>query len=85
MSEEGEFEHHLNDEAAKEDSVAGCLVSSTGDKYSRGDQVDIPIEKKEELQSRRLHGRRSHLVEQLDEVIEEIRRLMLRSMQLKCQ
>jgi hypothetical protein len=41
-----------------------------------GDQVDLPIDKEEELQQGRLHTK-SQPLEQLDEVIEEIRRLML--------
>jgi hypothetical protein len=46
-------------------------------KTSRGDQVDLPIDK-EEVQQSSLQ-RRSQPTEQLEEVIEEIRRLMLRS------
>jgi hypothetical protein len=61
------------------ESAAGWKISAIGDEYSMGDQVDLPIDKKEELQPRRLHGRRSQPVEQLEEVIEEIRRLMLNS------
>jgi hypothetical protein len=40
-----------------------------------GDQDDLPFE--EEVQQRRLH-KKSQPLEQLDRVIEEIRRLMLR-------
>jgi hypothetical protein len=42
-----------------------------------GDQDDLPTDK-EELQPRRLH-KKSQPLEQLDRVIEEIRKLMLRS------
>jgi hypothetical protein len=47
------------------------------EKISKGDQVDLPIDK-EGVQQRRLH-KESQPLEQLDRVIEEIRRLMLRS------
>jgi hypothetical protein len=42
-----------------------------------GDHDDLPTDK-EELQQRRLH-KKSQPLEQLDRVIEEIRKLMLRS------
>jgi hypothetical protein len=41
-----------------------------------GDRVDLPIDK--EMYPRRLH-KKSQPLEQLDKVIEEIRKLMLRS------
>jgi hypothetical protein len=43
-----------------------------------GDLVDLPTDKDEEVQPRRLH-KESQPLDQLDEVIEGIRRLMLRS------
>jgi hypothetical protein len=43
-----------------------------------GDQDDLPTDK-EELQPRRMHKKSQPLVDQLDRVIEEIRRMMLRS------
>jgi hypothetical protein len=58
--------------------AAGWKAKATRDEEnSKGDQVDLPIDK-EEVQQRRLH-KKSQPLEQLDEVIEEIRRLMLRS------
>jgi hypothetical protein len=46
-------------------------------KIARGDRADLPIEKTT-VRQRRLHTK-SQPLEQLDEVIEEIRRLMLSS------
>jgi hypothetical protein len=45
-----------------------------------GDQVDLPFDQHEEMQQRSLQ-RRSQPADQLEEVIEEIRELMLRSTQ----
>ena len=53
------------------------LSATKRDKYSRGYRADLPIEKTE-VRQRRLHTK-SQPLEQLDEVIEEIRRLMLSS------
>jgi hypothetical protein len=47
-----------------------------------GDRYDLPFHQhKEEMQQSSLHERRNQLVEQLEEVIEEVRELMLRSTQ----
>jgi hypothetical protein len=46
-------------------------------KKSKGDQDYPPIDK-EELQQRRLH-KKNHPLEKIDRVIEEIKKLMLRS------
>jgi hypothetical protein len=43
-----------------------------------GDLVDLPTDKDKEVQLRRLH-KESQPLDQMDEVIEGIRRLMLRS------
>jgi hypothetical protein len=53
------------------------LNATRGDKDNMGDRVDLPTDK-EEVQQRRLH-KKSQPLEQLDRVIEEIRKLMLRS------
>jgi hypothetical protein len=45
-----------------------------------GGQVDLPTDK-EEVQPRRMHKERQPL-EQLDKVIEEIRKMMLRSVEV---
>jgi hypothetical protein len=45
-----------------------------------GYQDDTPIDKHEELQSSRLH-KENQLMKQLEEAVEEIRRLMLRSVE----
>jgi hypothetical protein len=58
---------------------SGKLSATRGSKDNMGDQVDPPTNK-EELQPRRLH-KKSQPLEQLDRVIEEIRKLMLRSAQ----
>jgi hypothetical protein len=65
--------------AELESAVEWPLSATKRDKDSRGDRADLPIEKTE-VQQRRLHTK-SQPLEQLDEVIEEIRRLMLRSAQ----
>jgi hypothetical protein len=44
---EGEDEKHLSDETVEEESIARWPVSATGDEYSRGDLVDLPISKEE--------------------------------------
>jgi hypothetical protein len=74
---EGEVEQQLSDETVELESALEWQLSATrGDENSMGDQVDLPIAKKEVLQ-RRLPKRQP--LEQLDRVIEEIRRLMLKS------
>jgi hypothetical protein len=44
---EGEAEKQISDETAEEEFAAGWPVSATGDEYSRGDQVDLPIVEEE--------------------------------------
>jgi len=77
MSKE-EAEQQLGDETVELNSVAEWQLSATKEEENDiGDQDDLPTNK-EELQLRRLHKEKQQL-EQLDRVIEEIRRLMLRS------
>jgi hypothetical protein len=77
MSEE-EAEKRLGDETSEEDSAAEWPTSSTEEEEdSMGDLIDIPI-CRERMQPRRMH-RESQPLEQMDKVIEEIRRLMSRS------
>jgi hypothetical protein len=73
-------EKHLSDEPTELESAVEWKFSAIGDQGSMGDQVDLPIDK-EEVQQGSLHERRSQSVEKLEEVIEEIRRRMLRSAQ----
>jgi hypothetical protein len=78
-----EVEQQLGDETAELKSVAEWQLNATrGSKYNIGDRVYLPIDKHEEkeVQQRRLHKKIQPL-EQLVEVIEEIRKLMLRSVE----
>jgi hypothetical protein len=80
MSEE-EVEQQFNKETAELKFAAEWKTSATrGDGDNMRDQVDLPIDKygEEEVHQRRLHKNIQPL-EQLDRVIEEIRKLMLRS------
>jgi hypothetical protein len=71
----GEAEQQLSEETAKLESAAEWQDKATGDGEDyKGDRVDLPI-CKEEVQQKRLH-KESQPLEQLDEVIEKIRRLM---------
>jgi hypothetical protein len=75
---EGETEQQLSDGTAELKFAAGWQAKATRDGEShKGDQFYLPTDK-EELQLRRLHKENQPL-EQLDRVIEEIRKLMLRS------
>jgi hypothetical protein len=58
-------------------SIAEWKLSATEEEYEdgMGDHDDLPICRKE-MQLRRLHGQ-SHPLQQLDKVVEDIRRLML--------
>jgi hypothetical protein len=77
---EGEVEQQLSDGTAGLESAAEWHAKATRNgENCKGDRVDLPINK-EEVQQRRLHTE-SQPLEQLDEVIEKIRRLMLRSAQ----
>jgi hypothetical protein len=62
------------------ESTAEWPISITRDGSSVGDHGDPPIEKHEELQPSRLHKVNQHM-EQLEESVEEIWRLMLRSVE----
>jgi hypothetical protein len=77
LSEE-EAEKRLSEETVELKSAVGWPLSATrGEKDSRGDRVDRPVDRKG-VQQRILHEE-SQPLEQLDEVIEEIRELMLKS------
>jgi hypothetical protein len=79
LSEE-EAEKRISDETAEEESTAEsttCAIEEEED--GMGDLVDLPI-CREEVQWSRLQ-KKSQPLEQLDKVIEEIRRLMLNSSQ----
>jgi hypothetical protein len=80
LSGEGD-EHQLNGKTAKLESAIEWLLSARkGDKNNMGYRIDLPTHKEEEMQPRRLHEE-SQPLEQLDKVLENIRRLMLRSTQ----
>jgi hypothetical protein len=68
---------------AELESAAEWPVNVTRDESSMGDQDDLPLEKHEELQPSRLH-KENQPMKQLEEVIQEIRELMLKSVK-KCQ
>jgi hypothetical protein len=74
---EGEVEKQLSDETAELEFATGWKTNAIEKEYDMGDQDDLPNDK-EELQPRRMH-KKSQPLEQMDRVIEEIRRLMLRS------
>jgi hypothetical protein len=70
--------HQLGDETVELKFVVEWQLDATrGDKDNMGDRVDLPTYEKE-VQQRRLH-KKSQPLEKLDIVIEEIRKLMLRS------
>jgi hypothetical protein len=80
MSEE-EVEQQFSKETTELKSAVEWKTSATrGDEDNMGDQEDLLIDKygEEEVQHRRLH-KKSQPLEQLDRVIEEIIKLMLRS------
>jgi hypothetical protein len=80
MSEE-EAEQQFSKETAELKSATEWKISATrGDEDNMEDQVDLSINKygEEEVKQRRLH-KKSQPLERLDMVIEEIRKLMLRS------
>jgi hypothetical protein len=77
LSEE-EAEQQFSKETAEMKSATGWQVEATEDEEDdMGDHDDLPICRKK-MQLRRLHGQNQPL-QQLDEMIEDIRRLMLRS------
>jgi hypothetical protein len=69
----------LSDETIELESVVEWKAKAKRGKNNTGDQDDLPIDK-EELQPSILQ-KKSQSMEQLDEVIEEIRKLMLRSVE----
>jgi hypothetical protein len=73
-------EKQLSDEPAELESAAEWQVKATEEENNMGDQDDLPFDvyEEEELQPSRLH-KESQPAEQLEEVIEEIRELMLKS------
>jgi len=76
---EEEAVQQLIDQTAELDSPEGWQVNTTGDQGSKGDQVDLPFDvyEEEDLQPSRLQ-RKSQPTDQLEEVLEEIRKMMLR-------
>ena len=79
MSEE-EAGQQLGDETAELEPAAGWKYNATKEEErNMGVQDDLPTDK-EELKQRILH-KKSQPLEQLDRVIEEIRKLMLRSVE----
>jgi hypothetical protein len=78
LSEE-EAEKQLSDETTELESIAGWKTNATREENDMGDQDDLPFDVfEEEVQQRRLHKKIQPL-EHLDRVIEEIKKLMLRS------
>jgi hypothetical protein len=77
MSEEM-VEHNFSEETTKFESVGKWKFKDKGYEGSMGDQVDMPFDQHEEVQQIRLH-KESRPTKQLEEMIEEIRSLMLRS------
>jgi hypothetical protein len=73
-----EAKKRLGDMTAELNFAAEWQAKATEEENSMGDLVDLPTDKDEEVQPRRLH-KESQTLDQLDEVIEKIRRLMLRS------
>jgi hypothetical protein len=74
---EGKLKETQEDKTAELNFAAEWQVEATEEENSMGDLVDLPI-CREEVQPRRLQ-KESQPWEQLDEIIEEIRRLMIRS------
>ena len=78
---EEEYEERLSDKIAEWESAAEWQDKATRDgEYYKGDRVDLPI-CKEEVQQKRLH-KESQPLENLDEIIQEIRRLMIRPVEV---
>jgi hypothetical protein len=77
MSEEI-VEKQLGKDPAELESTTEWPVNVIGDEGSMGNQVGLLIDRHEELQPSR-PDKESQTVEQLEEVIEEIRRLMVKS------
>jgi hypothetical protein len=75
---EKEVEQQLSDETIELKFSARCQANATEEENDMGDQDDLPTDKKEDLQQRRLH-KKSQPLEQLERVIKEIRKIMLTS------
>jgi hypothetical protein len=71
-------EQQFSGETMKLEFATVWPVDITRDESGMGDQNDLPMEQHEDLQSRRLHKLKQPM-KQLEEAIEEIRELMLRS------
>jgi hypothetical protein len=80
---EEKVEMKLSDETTELESVVVFQANATGDEGKKGDQVDLPFDvyEEEELELSRLHERRCQPTEKLEEVIEEIREIMLKSVE----
>jgi hypothetical protein len=76
ISEE-EAEKQFSDETIELESTGGWQYKVAREEGIKGDHDDLPIDK-EEVQQRRLH-KKSQPLEQPDEVIIEIRKMMLKS------
>jgi hypothetical protein len=73
-----EAEQQFSEETIEMNSIVEWTLSATeGKEDDMGYHYDLPIYQKK-VQQRRLHGHRQPL-QKLDEVVEDIRRLMLRS------
>jgi hypothetical protein len=80
LSEGKDEQQQLSNETTELESAAEWKIKATRDEEDNmGGLIDLPI-CREEVQPRRLH-QESQPLEQLEEVIEEIKRLMLRSAQ----
>jgi hypothetical protein len=75
---EGEVEKRLSDQNIELNFVVEWQDEATEEENGMVNLVDLPTDKDKEVQPRRLH-KESQPLDQLDEVIEGIRRLMLRS------
>jgi hypothetical protein len=73
-----ETEQQLSDETTELESATGWQASVTREENNMGDHDDLPFGQQKKVKQRRLH-KENQPVEQLDMVIEEIRRLMARS------
>jgi hypothetical protein len=78
---EKEAKQQLGDETAELELAAGWQDNVTEEENDMGDRVYLPTDKcgkDKEVQPIRLH-KENHPLEQLDRVIKDIRKLMLRS------
>jgi hypothetical protein len=79
LSKEVTEQQVSQEETAKLEFAAERQADATEEENDMGDRADLPIDKKKVLQ-RGLH-KKSQPLEKLDGVIEEIRKLMLRSIE----